>query len=186
MMLWSRWMVRCQQVWKMNIFCFPEKMNCKLLPCMCIGFRLNVCLNNLSLRERIGKAVNMLCFLCMFVSFCICQHLFLTVRELYVLYSFIRSNQVEAIFPFVSDIWLVCAVCYWRDNGRLDLGLWVMDTQWMKSAEVIQSFHVRAHCAQQIQIYYIIITSVCEILVIILFFTVGIIAVTDNYILSLV
>jgi hypothetical protein len=46
-----------------------EKMNCKLLPCMCIGFRLNVCLNYLSLRERIGKAVNMLCFLCKVTCF---------------------------------------------------------------------------------------------------------------------
>ena len=66
----------------------------------------------------------MLCFLrkvkCFF-SFCICPHLFLTVRELYVLSSFIQSNQVEAIFPLVSEIWLVCVVCYWRDNGRLGI-----------------------------------------------------------------
>ena len=40
-----------------------EKMKCKLLSWMFIGFRLNVCFN-LSLRERIGKAVNMLCCLC--------------------------------------------------------------------------------------------------------------------------
>ena len=71
-----------------------EKMKCKLLPWMFIGFRLNVCFN-LGLRERIGKAVNMLCFLrkvkCFF-SFCICPHLFLTVRELYVLYIFFYSK----------------------------------------------------------------------------------------------
>ena len=71
-----------------------EKMKCKLLSWMFIGFRLNVCFN-LSLRERIGKAVNMLCCLCKvkcLFFFCICQHLFLTVRELYVLSFFILSN----------------------------------------------------------------------------------------------
>ena len=67
------------------------------------------------------------------------------------------------------------------------ISLPVCSLKLMTSLEVIQlSSCTSPLCAQQIRIYYIIITFMCENLVIILLFTVGIFPVTDNYILSLV
>ena len=56
-----------------------EKMKCKLIPWMFFfGFRLNVCVN---------------------LSLC--------VRTVVCLSSSIKSNKVEAIFPLVSEVWLI-------------------------------------------------------------------------------